>query len=189
MTGGSRDRMIESAAELFREQGYSGTGFREINARSGVARGAIYHHFPGGKAELGEEVIRAHGALVAAAIDAVAEQADAASVVHAFVDGWRQHLLATEFRAGCAIVGVVGESHPDAPSLAAAGAEAFRGWTDALARSFRASGVTAARARRLATLTVAAVEGAVLIARTEKTTRALDDTGRELEAVVAAATR
>jgi hypothetical protein len=105
-------------------------------------------------------------------------------VLRAFVGGWRRHLLDTDFRAGCAIVGVVAESHPEAPRLAAAGAEAFGRWTAALAAAYRRAGVPAARARRLATLTVAAVEGAVLIARVERATRALDDAGRELEAVV-----
>jgi AcrR family transcriptional regulator len=187
MSSDSRQRMIESASELFRERGYSGTGFREINAKSGVARGAIYHHFPRGKAEVGEEVIRGDGVLVAAAIDAAAQDLDAVGVVRAFVDGWRAHLIATEFRAGCAIVGVLAESNPDAPGLARASADAFRSWRAALAASFRKSGIPAARARRLATLTVAAVEGAVLMSRAEGTTRALDESGQELVALVAAA--
>lgn len=187
MSSDSRQRMIESASDLFREHGYSGTGFREINARSGVARGAIYHHFPGGKAELGEAVIRGNGELIAAGIDWVARGDDAPAVVRAFVAGWREHLLATEFRAGCAIVGVIAESHPEAPGLAAAGAEAFGRWTTALAAGFRRGGIPAARARRLATLTVASVEGAVLLARAEQATRPLDETGRELEALVATA--
>jgi AcrR family transcriptional regulator len=179
--------MIESASNLFRERGYSGTGFREINADSGVARGAIYHHFPRGKAELGEEVIRANGVLIAAAIEAAAEGHDAVGVVGAFVDGWRRHLIETDFRAGCAIAGVVTESHTDAPGLARAGAAAFASWRTALAASFRKSGIPTAHARRLATLTVAAVEGAILIARADRTTRALDECGRELEALVASA--
>ena len=50
----SRTRMIASAAELFREQGYSATGFRDVVEHSGAPRGSIYHHFPGGKAQLAQ---------------------------------------------------------------------------------------------------------------------------------------
>ena len=75
MAADSKDRMIRSAYQLFRERGYSGTGFREISAHSGVAKGAVYHHFPAGKADLAEQVIRLAGRevgdLMAAAADDV----------------------------------------------------------------------------------------------------------------------
>ena len=54
----SRERMVRSAAYLFRERGYSGTGFRDVIAHSGAPRGSIYHHFPDGKAQLAEEAVR-----------------------------------------------------------------------------------------------------------------------------------
>ncbi|WP_203217549.1 helix-turn-helix domain-containing protein [Nocardia arthritidis] len=53
--------MVLSAVQLFREHGYSGTGFRDVIAHSGAPRGSIYHHFPGGKAQLGQEAARAWG--------------------------------------------------------------------------------------------------------------------------------
>ena len=37
-----------------RRNGLAGTSFTEVLADSGAARGAIYHHFPGGKSELVE---------------------------------------------------------------------------------------------------------------------------------------
>ena len=43
------------------------------------------------------------------------------------------------------------------------------------------------RAARLATLTVAAIEGAVVLCRAERSTQPLDDVGKELEAVITAA--
>ena len=48
-------------------------------------------------------------------------------------------------------------------------------------------GIPRARAARLATLTVAAIEGAVVLCRAERTTQPLRDVGRELEAAIAAA--
>src|SRR4051812_49001651 len=60
----SKKRMVESAALLFREQGYSGTGFRDVIGHSGAPRGSIYHHFPGGKSELAAETVRYAGEVV-----------------------------------------------------------------------------------------------------------------------------
>ena len=38
---------MEVARQLFTEQGYAATSVEEIIQRAGVARGALYHHFPG----------------------------------------------------------------------------------------------------------------------------------------------
>src|SRR5688572_33420325 len=54
----SRQRMLESAAILFRERGVHGTSFSDVLAHSAAPRGSIYHHFPGGKAQLAEEATR-----------------------------------------------------------------------------------------------------------------------------------
>src|SRR5207245_307823 len=54
----ARQKMIESAALLFRERGIHGTSFADVLAHSGAPRGSVYHHFSGGKTQLAEETIR-----------------------------------------------------------------------------------------------------------------------------------
>ena len=61
-----RQALVWAAAKLFRRQGYSGTGLRDILAASGAARGSLYHHFPGGKEEIGAAAVTAAGGLVTA---------------------------------------------------------------------------------------------------------------------------
>jgi AcrR family transcriptional regulator len=41
----TRDRLIAAARELFGERGYEGTSIGAVLEVSGVARGALYHHF------------------------------------------------------------------------------------------------------------------------------------------------
>lgn len=41
----NRDKIMASAAELFRRQGFHGTSTREIASRAGVSLGNIYNHF------------------------------------------------------------------------------------------------------------------------------------------------
>lgn len=53
----SRERMVLSAAALLREHGASATSIDRVLAHSGAPRGSVYHHFPGGRAQLIDEAV------------------------------------------------------------------------------------------------------------------------------------
>lgn len=48
----SKARLIEAGRECFSAYGYERTTVAEILRRAGMARGALYHYFPGGKRDL-----------------------------------------------------------------------------------------------------------------------------------------
>jgi len=48
----SRADLLEAARQCFSEAGYEATTVAAILERAGMARGALYHYFPGGKPEL-----------------------------------------------------------------------------------------------------------------------------------------
>ena len=54
----SRAALVAAARACFTESGYDGTTVAEVLRRAGMARGALYHYFPGGKDELFAVVYR-----------------------------------------------------------------------------------------------------------------------------------
>ncbi|REB05550.1 TetR/AcrR family transcriptional regulator [Sporosarcina sp. BI001-red] len=48
----TKTRMIETATKLFQQRGYKAVGLNELLRACETTKGALYHHFPGGKEEL-----------------------------------------------------------------------------------------------------------------------------------------
>src|SRR5919198_642303 len=161
-----RQRMIESAMALVAEHGVDGTSFSQVIEHSGAPRGSIYHHFPGGKAQLMEEATRYGGDLIAAGLRAALEQEDPIAAIDSVVNFWRGVLRQTNFAVGCPVVAatVEGDRTPDAR---AAAAETFNRWEQLHIQILERAGVPTDRARSVATMLVAAVEGAVILSRAE----------------------
>ena len=179
--------MVRGAAQLLRERGYTGTGFREVIERTGAPRGSIYHHFPGGKAQLAGEAVDYVGGLARGAIERSFAEGGPIAGLRAFVEIWRADFERSGYRAGCPIVAVAVENHEDAPELLDSAARAFDAWTSAFAESLRTAGVPSERADRLSTLVVSAVEGAIVLSRAERDPKPLLDVAAELEDLIAAA--
>ncbi|WP_042907161.1 TetR/AcrR family transcriptional regulator, partial [Mycobacterium avium] len=57
MATATRERFLTAATGLFRRQGYSGTGLKQIVAESRAPLGSLYHFFPGGKQDLAVQAI------------------------------------------------------------------------------------------------------------------------------------
>lgn len=186
MPSDSRERMVRSAAYLFRERGFSGTAFSDVIEHSGAPRGSIYHHFPGGKLQLAEEAVRYAGDFLGAGVRSATRDDDPVAAVRAFLGWWRRVLVKSDFRAGCPIVAVTVESQHSAAVMDAA-ADAFRRWEEALSAGLVSAGAAPERAGRVATLIVGAVEGATILCRARRSPRPLDDIATELEELVGAA--
>jgi AcrR family transcriptional regulator len=68
--------LTEAARSLFSERGYANVGTEEIVQRAGVTRGALYHHFRGGKEELFRAVVVQMSAETAQKVRSVAVSTD-----------------------------------------------------------------------------------------------------------------
>lgn len=179
----ARQKMIESAAVLIREHGVQGTSFSDVLAHSGAPRGSIYHHFPNGKTQLAQAATRYAGEYILASTTAALTDDDPVAALEASRRWWTRILEDSDYRAGCVIAAAALEGDRE-PTVRAAADQAFAGWEDALADSLGQRGIPAPRARSIATLTIAAVEGAVILARAGQTTTPLVRVIRELQRTI-----
>ncbi len=79
----TRQRIVESAAELVRERGVAETGLDDIGTAAATSRSQLFHYFPGGKADLLEAVAAHEAAQV------LAEQQPFLAELSSSWDSWR----------------------------------------------------------------------------------------------------
>jgi AcrR family transcriptional regulator len=174
----TRQRIVDTSADLLRRQGYVATGLKQIVTEAQAPFGSIYHHFPGGKEQLGAEAIRVSGALYEQLIPAVFDPApDLPSAVRAFFAGAADHVLATDYADACPIATVALEVSSSSESMREACAEVFERWLAAGRGRFEAAGLPAEIASELAVAMFAALEGAFILARATRGTEALTVAG------------
>ncbi|WP_245883170.1 TetR/AcrR family transcriptional regulator [Streptomyces hyaluromycini] len=176
----SRERMLRGASELLREYGAGATSIDRVLARTGAPRGSVYHHFPGGRAQLVEEAVTRSGDHMLRRIDAAMEAEDPLDAVDSFFALWRERLAESGYRVGCPIVAVAAETNDEAPQLARSAAAVFARWQEALAAHFHRHGLPQPRSTRLAAFVIAALEGAVIMSRAGRTTAPLDAAAAEM---------
>ncbi|MEE4361568.1 MAG: helix-turn-helix domain-containing protein [Pseudomonadales bacterium] len=161
-----RGALIRAAVKLFREQGYAATGLAEILAESGAPRGSLYHYFPGGKEALGAAAVRAAGAVVLRTLeDIAADVPDAGAFLRAYGERLAGWMAASQWRAGCPIATTLLETVPASEAITAAGNEVLDAWTGLIASVHERDGMAADAAARRAEAVIAAVEGALILAR------------------------
>ncbi|MFD4576703.1 TetR/AcrR family transcriptional regulator [Streptomyces sp. NPDC058417] len=176
----SKQRMLDSTVALLQQHGAGAVTVDAVLQHSGAPRGSVYHHFPGGRNALLLAATRQAGDEMSGAIEAVCRTAAPREALERVASLWRHRLTSSEFGAGCAIVAAVVDNRANLPEADDAIREIFTRWQTAFADLLVRSGYDEGRARRLATMTVAAVEGAVVLCRAQHSTDPLDDVLTEL---------
>ncbi|MFD8319490.1 TetR/AcrR family transcriptional regulator [Kitasatospora purpeofusca] len=167
MAADTKSRMIGAAIGLLQRHGLAAMSFTEVLAVSGAARGAIYHHFPGGKQQLALEAARQNAADVRAHLRELPDHTPR-EVVEAFLGNVRPVVEASAGGGGCAVAAVTidgGAAIADRSGLLAVAAEGFAGWVGELTGKLTHAGMSASEAADLATLMVVTLEGAHVLCR------------------------
>lgn len=157
-----RADLVPKLAELFRQHGYAGTSLGAIGRATGLGKGSLYHFFPGGKRAMAEAVLAESGRVFAVEVlGALRHPGDPKEAIREMCRAVDRH-----YRAGrrvCLYAAFARDATREefAPVLR----RHFQLWTEALAQALVRAGRGPAAARTEATDALAAIEGAMALAR------------------------
>lgn len=167
MPADTRDRIVAATCELFRRQGMTGTGLKQIAQSAGAPFGSIYHFFPGGKAQLADEAIRASGVVYRDLVLAIFDQAgpDLAATIRGAFAAAADNLIATDYADACPIATIALEVASTDETLRRATADVFTDWIEQGAERIVGSGLPPEVRRRLMLGFITSLEGAFVLSR------------------------
>ncbi|SFB64019.1 transcriptional regulator, TetR family [Amycolatopsis marina] len=167
--------MITTALRLFRTEGYPATSWRRLVEEAGTPWGSAYHHFPGGKEELGVAAVDLGSAVVRRTVRRAFERSDTpAEAVRWWFDKAGQVLVRDEFRSGCPLATITLEMSGRSPVLTEACERAFADWHALLTTLLAEHGYQEETSSALAVAIINNIEGALLMSRVRRSTRPLD---------------
>ena len=174
----ARARMVQSAATLIRERGIHGTGLREVVAHSGGPRGSLGRFFPGGKTQLVTEAIDVALVDLFGDLERTLGEAETfPEAISVIVAPWRRLLVDHDFALGCPLAATICDA-ADNDSLRTHVRDAFAGWRAPVVDAYTRFGASPAEAESHATVLMAALEGALILARAQRSIEPLDTVER-----------
>ena len=160
----SDEVLLERLTDVFRSVGFDGASLAALASATGLRKSSLYHRFPGGKAQMAAEVAQRLSTLIAttamAPLDTsapiVADVREVGRRLTAFYEAGAKSCLLEAMSLG------VGAAGADAAHALAGAANR---WIEAFARVAITAGATSELATARAEDAIAAIEGALVLAR------------------------
>lgn len=189
MPADTRDRIIAATCELFRRQGMTGTGLKQIAQSAGAPFGSIYHFFPGGKVQLADEAIRTAGGMYRDLVLALFDQGgpDLPVTIRTAFAAAADNLIATDYADACPIATIALEVASTDDLLRRATADVFTDWIDRGAERISGSGLPYEVRRRLMLGFITSLEGAFVLSRALRSPEPLLAAGETIASATSAA--
>lgn len=174
----TRQRIVSVAARLMHEHGVAGTTIEQVRDEAGVSSSQVYHYFADKQALLKAVIAHQNDAVVGGQ-EPLFEQLDTLDGLRA----WRDAIVGLQrerrCRGGCPIGTLGSELAEIDPDARADLAEGFNRWAAGIHRGFRAMYergdlVAHADPARLATATLAALQGGLLLTQLHRDTEPLE---------------
>lgn len=165
----TREKLVGVAAELFHARGYHAVGLNEICAAGELPKGSVYYHFPQGKEEIAIAVIDASKMQIGAQLAQARAAADSiADFIDLVLAQFASNLQQSDFQKGCPITTINLEMAGESEPIRLACANAFEFWID-----ISAEAMDRPDARSIAQTLFLAIEGALILARAQRSTAPL----------------
>jgi len=184
VASGSKERIEAVSADLLARHGYNGMGLKALSQAAGLPYGSIYHHFPGGKEEIAASAIGNLGAVVGELLESLFASKPADEAVIAMFEFMAHRLASSDWAEGCVIGTPAQDGAADSAVVRVACDVALGHMVVAIADALATAGLAADRARDLATSVVAAYEGAIILARVQRSAGPLHATARTMATLV-----
>lgn len=167
----TRSRILQAAYRLLRKRGYHASGLTDILELAKAPKGSMYHHFPGGKEELGVAVVEIIANDILEIFSAPPKTSTALLLQVA-----GKELLAvtqrTQFEICAMFSSFVAEAQ-SSPKLAQAVSQAYTRMLDSLEERLMRDGLTQSDAADLAKIVIALLEGGSMLAQAQRDIGAL----------------
>lgn len=172
MNSATREKIVQTALELFWVKGYQSTSISDILSRSQVHSGSLYHFFPG-KQDVLVAVLEWYRDGIEDNLFAYAWNGveDPIERIFALLNGYRMHLVTSDFMYGCPIGSLALELHEPDPRVRDLLAVNFANWVAGVEQCLVDAGdrLPADTDRRaLAEFILTIMEGAIMQARTSR---------------------
>ncbi|MBN6038883.1 TetR/AcrR family transcriptional regulator [Amycolatopsis sp. 195334CR] len=162
--------MVYSAAQLVRARGVAATGVRDVVEHAGAPRGSFQHYFPGGKDQLVGEALLWSAEFAARHAEAYAKarKPTPAGLFAHLAKQWKDEFGRRGFERGCPVMATAADLAGGDSAVVEPLRAALERWELAVAAQLERMDLPRRRARRLATLMISTLEGAIMAARVRR---------------------
>jgi TetR/AcrR family transcriptional repressor of lmrAB and yxaGH operons len=178
--------MVVATLDLLRGAGLAGAGINAIVEASGAPKGSVYHFFPAGKNQLVTVALKeAERAVGEGFRNVFSQSAPLSQKIRTLFSATATRIEASEFTKGCPVAAVTLDIDDESEELRTVCQGVFATWCEIIATGL--DEIPAAQRREVAQLILAALEGALILARARATKDPLLETGALLANTLASA--
>ena len=166
----TREKILHRSARLFNEKGYFGSSLSDIMRVTGMQKGGLYNHFESKEKLALESFDFALQLVTERFARALADKKNAVDRLLAIIEVFRNYMADPPVPGGCPIMNTAIESDDAHPVLRLRARRAMDEWRQLIERIV-AKGIqkkeirTRAEPEQVATLLIAALEGAVMLSK------------------------
>jgi len=178
----AREEILLAACRLLEKQGYPATGLNEIVQESGAPKGSLYYYFPEGKEQIISEAVLYSGKILVERMRSeLAKCADPMQSIYEYILRLADKVEEKHFTAGNPLTIVSVEAAGASERISQACREVYAQMQDVLQEKLACCGLSEAEAAERARLTLASLEGCIILSRVHRTVDPLRALARHLK--------